>query len=328
MPTTDIQPLLVVEGLAKHYEVKRDVFAKSVVKAVDGVDLRIMPGESFGIVGESGSGKSTIARLILRLTPATAGRVIFDGDDITEWEGERLRQLRRRMQIVFQNPHSALDGRHTIFDAIAEPLRIQERLRGAALQARVGQLMDLVSLPASFAFRYPHELSGGQKQRVCIARAVALKPSLLVLDEPTSALDVSVQAQILEFLRELQRELNLTYLFISHNLAVVRYLCDRVGVMYLGKVLEQGSVQSVFGQPQHPYTQALFAAAPRLRGVARPALLQGDIPSASNMPPGCRFHTRCPEAQIPSCRVDIPPLIDLGGKHLCACFLRMATAGE
>ncbi len=268
MSKPDSLPLLEVCALAKHYEVRRGAFGSACVKAVDGVDLRVAPGECFGLVGESGSGKSTIARLILRLTPATAGCVIFDGQDITQWRGAPLRELRRSMQIVFQNPHSALNGRHTIFDAIGEPLRVQDGLRGAALKRKVDRLMDLVSLPSNFAFRYPHELSGGQKQRVCIARAVALEPRLLVLDEPTSALDVSVQAQILAFLRELQRELNLTYLFISHNLAVVRYLCDRVGVMSLGKLVEQGSVESVFAQPQHPYTQALLAAVPRLRGGA------------------------------------------------------------
>ena len=281
----DRLPLLEACGLTKHYEVKRGVFAKASVKAVDGVDLRILPGESFGIVGESGSGKSTLARLILRLTPATAGRVIFDGEDITQLCGAPLRQLRRSMQIVFQNPHSALNGRHTIFDAISEPLRVQEGLRGAALKRQVDRLMDMVSLPSSFAFRYPHELSGGQKQRVCIARAVALKPRLLVLDEPTSALDVSVQAQILACLSELQRELSLTYLFISHNLAVVRYLCDRVGVMYLGKLLEQGSVESVFAQPQHLYTQALLASVPRLRGGVLPVLLRDDLPMPTDLPP-------------------------------------------
>lgn len=322
MSMPESSPLLEVCGLAKHYEVRRGAFSRASVKAVDGVDLRILPGESFGIVGESGSGKSTIARLILRLMPATAGRVIFEGEDITHCRGAQLRHLRRSMQIVFQNPHSALNGRHTIFDAIGEPLRLQEGLRGAALKSQVDRLMDMVSLPRSFAFRYPHELSGGQKQRVCIARALAPNPKLLVLDEPTSALDVSVQAQILACLRELQRELGLTYLFISHNLAVVRYICDRVGVMYLGKLIEQGSVGAVFAQPQHPYTQALLASAPRLRGGVMTALLKDDPATGADLPPGCRFHPRCQETQVAGCRTQLPPLVDTGGGHLCACFLR------
>jgi len=256
--------LLKAEGLTKHYTVKRGNFATATVKAVDGVDLHVMPGEALGVVGESGSGKSTIAKLLLRLSEPTSGRIFFEGQDITALDGETLRRLRRDMQIVFQNPHSALNGRHTIFDAIAEPLVVQEGLRGQKLIDRTSKLMDLVSLPRSFMYRYPHELSGGQKQRVCIARAVALNPRLLILDEPTSALDVSVQAQILTFLKDLQRELKLTYVFISHNLAVVRYLCDRVVVMHRGRIVEEGSVNAVFSAPQQAYTQTLLAAIPRL----------------------------------------------------------------
>lgn len=256
--------LLKAEGLTKHYTVKRGGFASTVVKAVDGVDLHVMPGEALGVVGESGSGKSTIAKLLLRLSEPTAGRIIFEGQDITTLDGETLRRLRRDMQIVFQNPHSALNGRHTIFDAISEPLVVQDSLHGQPLINRVSELMDLVSLPRSFMYRYPHELSGGQKQRVCIARAVALNPRLLILDEPTSALDVSVQAQILTFLKALQRDLSLTYIFISHNLAVVRYLCDRVVVMHRGKIIEEGAVEAVFSAPQQSYTQTLLAAIPRL----------------------------------------------------------------
>lgn len=319
----DRLPLLEACGLTKHYEVKRSVFAKASVKAVDGVDLRILPGESFGIVGESGSGKSTLARLILRLTPATAGRVIFDGEDITQLCGAPLRQLRRSMQIVFQNPHSALNGRHTIFDAIGEPLRVQEGLRGAALKRQVDRLMDMVSLPGSFAFRYPHELSGGQKQRVCIARAVALKPRLLVLDEPTSALDVSVQAQILACLSELQRELSLTYLFISHNLAVVEHISHRVAVMYLGRIVEYTDKVTLFKRPLHPYTEALLNAVP----VPDPEVkrdkrvVQGDVPSPLNPPPGCHFHTRCAYAE-PRCKSEAPLLREVEAGHQVACHLR------
>ncbi|WP_341909375.1 oligopeptide/dipeptide ABC transporter ATP-binding protein [Ferrovibrio terrae] len=320
------EPLLRLENLTKHYTVKRGSFATATVKAVDGVSLHVMPGEALGIVGESGSGKSTVAKVLLRLTDPTAGRILFDGQDITALDGDALRALRRDMQIVFQNPHSALNGRHTIFDAIAEPLVVQDGLRGQPLIDRVSRLMDLVSLPRSFIYRYPHELSGGQKQRVCIARAVALKPRLLVLDEPTSALDVSVQAQILSFLKDLQQELKLTYLFISHNLAVVRYLCDRVAVMYLGAVLEQGPVAAVFDRPQHPYTQALVAAIPKPGVPAGHSLLGGDIPTASRMPPGCRFHTRCAEAMLPRCATDSPVLAPLDAGHDCACFARGPAA--
>jgi peptide/nickel transport system ATP-binding protein/oligopeptide transport system ATP-binding protein len=323
MSSPEATPLLQVQGLAKHYATTHGAAGRGVLKAVDGVDLSIRAGDSFGIVGESGSGKSTLARLLLRLIPPSAGQVRFDGQDITALQGQGLRQLRRHMQIVFQNPHSALNGRHTLSDAVGEPLRLQDRLSGSALQARVAELMSLVGLPAHFLHRYPHELSGGQKQRVCIARALALNPRLVVLDEPTSALDVSVQAQILELLRDLQRERQLTYIFISHNLAVVRALCNRVAVMYLGKVLEQGDTDAVFGQPQHPYTQALLAAAPRLHDPQAPVLLQGDVPSASRMPPGCRFHTRCTQAQVPACRSDEPPLQRVAPGQDCACFLRL-----
>ncbi|MFT3818652.1 MAG: ABC transporter ATP-binding protein [Rubrivivax sp.] len=321
----DTTPLLRAEGLVKRFQVgdpARGAFAKTTVSAVDGIDLELRAGECFGLVGESGSGKTTVARLLLRLADATAGRIVFDGEDITHADGARLRGLRAQMQIVFQNPHSALNGRHTIFDAIGEPLRLQRRARGAALARRVHELMDRVSLPRGFAWRYPHELSGGQKQRVCIARALALDPRLVVLDEPTSALDVSVQAQILALLRELQRERQLTYLFISHNLAVVRHLCDRLAVMYLGKVLEQGDVAAVFERPSHPYTQALLAAVPRLAGGAPPALLSGDIPSPSRLPLGCRFHTRCAEAQVAECRSAVPPLREVAPRQACACWLR------
>ena len=336
MPSTDgvARPpaLLQANGLAKHYEVAGTqgrfglAGPKATVKAVDGVDLRIHAGECFGIVGESGSGKSTLARMLLRLTPASAGRITFDGEDITQSSGARLRELRRSMQIVFQNPHSALDGRHTIFEAIAEPLRVQERLRGAPLKVRVDRLMERVGLPASFAYRYPHELSGGQKQRVCIARAIACQPRLVVLDEPTSALDVSVQAQILALLRELQREQGLTYLFISHNLAVVRHLCNRVAVMYMGKVLEQGDADAVFARPQHPYTQGLLAAAPRLHGGPEAVRLLGDVPSATELPRGCRFHPRCHESQPVECTQQEPALALCASGHDCACWLRPRTA--
>ncbi|TNC07214.1 ABC transporter ATP-binding protein [Methylobacterium terricola] len=260
MPTSpEPIPLLSATGLVKVFHA-----GGRAVRAVDGVDLSLAAGEVLGVVGESGSGKSTLARLVLRLTEPSAGRIAFDGRDITALDGEAMRRLRRDMQIVFQNPHSALNGRRTVGEAVAEPLRVQGVARGAALDARVDRLLDQVSLPRAFRHRYPHELSGGQKQRVCIARALALEPRFLVLDEPTSALDVSVQAQILDVLGELRRELSLTYLFISHNLAVVRYLCDRVMVMREGRVVEQGPVAALFAAPAEAYTRTLLDSVPRL----------------------------------------------------------------
>jgi peptide/nickel transport system ATP-binding protein len=250
-------PLLEVKGLAKTYATK----SGGPVRAVDEVDFSVAQGEVLGIVGESGSGKSTIARLVLRLVEPTAGAVAFDGSDITAMNGEALRRMRRHMQLVFQNPHSALNGRHTIGDAIAEPFRIQSKLSRREIEANVEKLLDTVQLPKAFRYRYPHELSGGQKQRVCIARAVALKPKLLLLDEPTSALDVSVQAQILDFLKDLRAELDLTYLFISHDLAVVREICDRVLVMQRGKIVEQGPTAQIFDAPTEAYTRQLLASA-------------------------------------------------------------------
>jgi ABC-type glutathione transport system ATPase component len=262
MPSTDTapaSPILSATGLTKVF-----VSGGREFRAVDDVSLQVAEGGVLGIVGESGSGKSTVARLVMRLIEPTAGSVLFEGEDLTSKSGEALRRVRRQMQIVFQNPHSALDPRHTIRSALAEPYLIQTKLRGLELERRIDSLLDIVSLPKAFKYRYPHELSGGQKQRICIARAVALEPRLLVLDEPTSALDVSVQAQIISFLQELRQRLNLTYLFISHNLAVVRHMCDHVIVMNRGKVLEQGSTRSVFADPENDYTRQLIASVPRL----------------------------------------------------------------
>jgi ABC-type oligopeptide transport system ATPase subunit len=258
-PETTRPPLLCATGLTKVFTTGGRDF-----HAVDDVSLNIAEGGVLGIVGESGSGKSTVARLVMRLIEPTAGKIILAGEDLTAKSGEALRLMRRHMQIVFQNPHSSLNPRHTIRDAIAEPFLIQTNIRGIELERRIEALLDIVSLPKAFKYRYPHELSGGQKQRISIARAVALEPRLLVLDEPTSALDVSVQAQIITFLQELQERLNLTYLFISHNLAVVRYLCDHVIVMNRGKMVEGGATQAVFANPQNEYTRQLIKSIPRL----------------------------------------------------------------
>ena len=316
-------PLLEVRGLTKNFEIRRGLFARASLRAVSDIDLELKAGEACGLVGESGSGKSTLARLILRLLEPTAGEIRFDGRDITTIAKHDLQQLRRRMQVIFQDPHSSLNPRKTIFKCVAEPLVIHDRMRGSPLRRRVEELLEVVGLGRGFMYRYPHELSGGQKQRVCIARAVALDPQLLVLDEPTSALDVSVQAQILEFLTDLQQRLGLTYLFISHNLAVVRHVCDRVAVMYLGQIVEQGATEAVFDRPMHPYTQALLAAVPLPQAVQDSGAipLDGDIPSPIDLPTGCPFHTRCPQRIGPVCTERPPPLLDDGNGRQVACHL-------
>ncbi|WP_366653653.1 ABC transporter ATP-binding protein [Fodinicurvata sp. EGI_FJ10296] len=293
----DTGAFVQVRGLSKHFPFRNKPWqTPQIVRAVDDVDFDIAKGTAMGVVGESGSGKSTVARLLLRLIEPTAGSIRYDGRDITTLKGEEMRRLRREIQIVFQNPHSSLNSRHTIFDAIAEPIIVQDGTRGQKLIARVQRLLDIVGLPRIFMYRYPHELSGGQKQRVCIARAVALDPRLIILDEPTSALDVSVQAQILEFLQQLRRDLGLTYVFISHDLSVVRYLCEQVAVMYLGRIVETGETARIFSEPMHPYTGALLAGVPRVEaGGLKLEAIQGDIPSATNVPSGCPFHPRCPK---------------------------------
>ena len=302
--------LLEVAGLAKHFTQTRGFprAATTTVRAVDGVSFRVDPGEAFGLVGESGCGKSTAARALLRLIEPDAGTVHFAGEDIRAADGPALRHLRRRMQIVFQDPYSSLNPARTIGQTLAEPLRVHGIATGQAALDRAGALLEEVGLPAAAAARYPHAFSGGQRQRIGIARALALEPELIVADEPVSALDVSVQAQVLMLLRDLQARRGLAFVFVSHDLAVVRWFCRRVAVMYLGRIVEQGPVAEIFARPRHPYTKVLRDASPVPDPSRRGALPRviGEIPSASAPPPGCHFHPRCPRSLI-RCREQDPP---------------------
>ena len=324
---SDRAPLLSVTDLAVHFPVIRGVvFQREVgsVKAVDGVSFELERGETFGLVGESGCGKSTTALAILRMLRATSGRIVFEGRDITELDVAELRPLRRRMQMVYQDPFGSLNPRMRARDIIGEPLVVHGLADDrSAYRERVRELMDLVGLLPDMADRYPHEFSGGQRQRIGIARALALEPSLIICDEPVSALDVSIQAQVVNLLMDLQEELGLTYLFIAHDLAVVRHISDRIGVMYLGRLVEVADRDELFENPLHPYTQALLAAVPipdPVREARRDdELIAGEVPSVQNPPPGCRFHTRCPQA-MPHCRSDAPELRPLGSS-VVACHL-------
>lgn len=301
-PDTD-EPLVQVRGLQKYFPIRGGLFGGVVeqVRAVEDVSFTIRKGETLGLVGESGCGKTTVGRLLLRLLEPTAGSVRFAGQELQGLSPGALRRLRPRMQIIFQDPYSSLNPRRTVGDAIGEPLYVHGRARGVELTRRVTQLLERVGLPGSYRSRYPHEFSGGQRQRVCIARALALSPELIVCDEAVSALDISIQAQILNLLQDLQDELGLTYLFITHNLNVVRHIADRVAVMYLGQLVEVASAEQLFQEPKHPYTRALLSAnpLPDPDSPLAPVALTGELPSPLRPPSGCRFHTRCPEVFAP-----------------------------
>jgi len=320
--------LLEVENLQHHFRLAAGWLAGSggVVRAVDGVSFHLDVGECLGLVGESGSGKSTVGRAILRLIQPTGGDIRFEGRSILGLGEVELRLLRRKMQMIFQDPQSSLNPRKTILRSVAEPLIVHEGMSGRALRVAVEELLGTVGLSRQHMYRYPHELSGGQRQRVGLARALALRPRLLVLDEPTSALDVSVQAQTLNLLEQLQADFGLTYLFISHNLAVIRHICNRVAVMYLGRIVETTSVETLFEAPRHPYTEALLSAVPALEAEAarEEIILEGDVPSPLRVPSGCRFHPRCPKRIGDVCVRTDPPLLRIGDEHSVACHLHGA----
>jgi len=317
--------LIQVRNLKMHFPITRGLLIQrkvGAIKAVDGISFDIKRGETLGLVGESGCGKSTTGRALLQLYRPTSGDVFFEGDNLTKLSGERLRRMRRRMQMIFQDPYASLNPRMTVGDIIGEPLVVHNISSGQARRERVQELLRIVGLNPYFVNRYPHEFSGGQRQRIGVARALAVQPDFIVCDEPISALDVSIQAQIINLLEELQGQFNLTYLFIAHDLSVVRHISDRIAVMYLGKIVELTDRKTLYDKPLHPYTQALLSAVPIPDPVVeekrRRVILEGDVPSPANPPLGCHFCTRCP-AVMDICKEQEPEFVDVGGGHWVAC---------